>query len=209
MSKRARGTLRIHRGSFPQKWSGWGPCSSTCKTSRTKECTFHTVCGFQVIHEQALCYKKGSQCEKWHKEGKSLRKIAFQNRKRNRNRKGAKRRPPSEKNEVSGDITYATKPGKSYHAQCGISNAKRASKKPWALRIIGGSESEPGEWPWQVALLKKNRDAYCGGTIVAPGWVLTAAHCAAEKPFSVRLGEHDLLKEEVLQNLTIRNASVF
>lgn len=141
------------------------------------------MCGSSIIHEEGLCYSKGSQCEKWHKEGKSLRHIALEK---------------SPKNEVS-DVTYdsESKPGKM--GQCGISETfqNRSKGLPWALRIIGGRESSRGKWPWQVAILKKNRDAYCGGTVVAPGWVLTAAHCAAEEPFSVRLGEHDLLVEEV------------
>ncbi len=49
--------------------------------------------------------------------------------------------------------------------------------------IVGGQEADPGEWPWQVALVKKANGAdlyngqFCGGTIVAADWVVTAAHC--------------------------------
>ena len=48
--------------------------------------------------------------------------------------------------------------------------------------IIGGSEAEPGAWPWQVALIQRTQpNAYfgqfCGGSLIAPDWVLTAAHC--------------------------------
>jgi len=49
-------------------------------------------------------------------------------------------------------------------------------------QIIGGSEAQPGAWPWQVALVThSNPNAfngqYCGGSLLAPNWVLTAAHC--------------------------------
>ena len=43
-------------------------------------------------------------------------------------------------------------------------------------RIVGGSVSLPGDWPATVAIY---RDGVfiCGGTIVSPDWVITAAHC--------------------------------
>lgn len=48
-------------------------------------------------------------------------------------------------------------------------------------RIVGGQEAEPGEWPWQVALIVAGVDTYngqfCGGSLIRPDWVVTAAHC--------------------------------
>jgi secreted trypsin-like serine protease len=49
-------------------------------------------------------------------------------------------------------------------------------------RIVGGTVADPGEYPYQVALIsdpsKPFRSQYCGGSIIHPLWILTAGHCA-------------------------------
>lgn len=48
---------------------------------------------------------------------------------------------------------------------------------------MGGNAAEKGEWPWQASIIKSTSSFgrsfmhTCGGTLVAPQWVITAAHC--------------------------------
>ncbi|XP_068613638.1 transmembrane protease serine 6 [Brachionichthys hirsutus] len=46
-------------------------------------------------------------------------------------------------------------------------------------RIIGGSLATQGKWGWQGSLHWRGRHV-CGGAIVSPRWVITAAHCFVE-----------------------------
>ncbi|KAK6317045.1 hypothetical protein J4Q44_G00124450 [Coregonus suidteri] len=50
-------------------------------------------------------------------------------------------------------------------------------------RIIGGSAANLGDWPWQVSLHFQNSHT-CGGTLIAPDFVVTAAHCFPRKDSS-------------------------
>ncbi|XP_058684338.1 kallikrein-14-like [Poecile atricapillus] len=59
-------------------------------------------------------------------------------------------------------------------------------------RIIGGYPCVPMSQPWQVLLYGSLR---CGGVLVRPQWVLTAAHCN-QRGIRVRLGEDDLRRRE-------------
>ncbi|XP_041439187.1 transmembrane protease serine 2 [Xenopus laevis] len=46
-------------------------------------------------------------------------------------------------------------------------------------RIVGGTFASAGNWPWQISLMKQvGTSTYlCGGSIITPYWIVTAAHC--------------------------------
>ncbi|XP_043927820.1 coagulation factor VII-like [Protopterus annectens] len=61
-------------------------------------------------------------------------------------------------------------------------------------RIVGGTECPKGECPWQALLTYKGAP-FCGGILVSPKWVITAAHCLVQKDkknLHVILGEHNV-----------------
>ncbi|CAN5234201.1 hypothetical protein BH20ACT3_BH20ACT3_05280 [soil metagenome] len=52
-------------------------------------------------------------------------------------------------------------------------------------RIVGGATAPAGAWPSQVGLLHSGTAddfsaQFCGGTVIARSWVLTAAHCVTD-----------------------------
>jgi hypothetical protein len=87
------------------------------------------VCGTNTIHEEAYCYTDGSKCEKWYKEGKSLRHAETY-----------------EDNDILGSSKADLRPskvakGQGQPEQCGVQPVTGPFSRPtWALRIIGKSE---------------------------------------------------------------------
>lgn len=43
--------------------------------------------------------------------------------------------------------------------------------------VVGGHPIDISEAPYQVALINQSGQQFCGGTIIAKNWVVTAAHC--------------------------------
>ncbi|CAG0897243.1 unnamed protein product [Darwinula stevensoni] len=84
-------------------------------------------------------------------------------------------------------------------------------------RIAGGKDTKQGAYPWMAALLQKafTRRPFCGGSLITPVHVLTAAHCVDgirldPNSFQVRIGEHnfDSQSEKEHRDFPIRQVHV-
>lgn len=95
----------------------------------------------------------------------------------------------------------------------------------FGFRITGDNEnlSQFGEFPWMVAVLKEEfteeipniLNVYqCGGALIHPDAVLTAAHCVSEKNknFIVRAGEWDsqhMVELYLHQNREVKSVTIY
>jgi len=60
-----------------------------------------------------------------------------------------------------------------HSAGCGVSAVDPG------LKIVGGEQTSIEAHPWQISL-RVHSQHICGGSLVAPNWVMTAAHCVSD-----------------------------
>jgi secreted trypsin-like serine protease len=62
-----------------------------------------------------------------------------------------------------------------------VTAAAPAAAAPATPRVIGGTDATIAELPWMAAIVERGESAqdsqFCGGTVIAPQAILTAAHC--------------------------------
>ncbi|XP_042553155.1 neutrophil elastase-like [Dipodomys spectabilis] len=80
-----------------------------------------------------------------------------------------------------------------------------------ASEIVGGRPARPHAWPFMVSLQQRGGH-FCGGTLIAPNFVLSAAHCVNGRNaqlVSAVLGAHNLRQAERATRQTFRVQRVF
>ncbi|KAM9316470.1 uncharacterized protein PAF06_007496 [Gastrophryne carolinensis] len=64
----------------------------------------------------------------------------------------------------------------------------------YSARLTGAKKGRKGDSPWQALLIQSKR-FFCGGVLIHPYWILSAAHCFKDSfrnaKYYVRLGEYD------------------
>ncbi|XP_023169900.2 uncharacterized protein LOC111598738 [Drosophila hydei] len=182
------------------KWSRWTKCSPKCTTRRYKKCRISEQCGREVLREIAYCYTENSFCQQW-LQAQVQKTPAYESRpgpitamRRMHAEPGSGALSRNEVNVIMSGKGYRGPEYAPLKLQCGLVRTGHRNMYN-LLKIIGGKAARKGEWPWQVAIFNRFKEAFCGGTLIAPLWVLTAAHCV-RKVLYVRFGEHNLDYED-------------
>lgn len=80
---------------------------------------------------------------------------------------------------VQASASVQPAPFSSFHilAPKAAAHAPRRTERSASLRISNGQDASPGQFPYQVGMYV-DLSVFCGGALIHPKWILTAASCA-------------------------------
>ncbi|XP_044798791.2 chymotrypsin-C isoform X2 [Bubalus bubalis] len=112
-------------------------------------------------------------------------------------------------NKIPATLTYALPLLSPLASSCGAP----IFQPNLSARVVGGEDAIPHSWPWQISLqyLKDNTWRHtCGGSLITPNHVLTAAHCISNTlTYRVALGKNNLEVEDEAGSLYVGVDTIF
>ncbi|KAG7351396.1 secreted trypsin-like serine protease [Nitzschia inconspicua] len=117
--------------------------------------------------------------------------------------KGETRSVPNTKVTKFGEIKKLTET-KGYNGGVG---GQETSIRP-ETKVIGGNDADHGEYEYYVQLFYGKTGLLCGGSLIAPNVVLTAAHCFTEDLQYVSVGSHELALTYGVENGYSQHAGI-
>ncbi len=99
---------------------------------------------------------------------------------------------------ITTPLLYAQEPAGQPDSQGPTPTPTHPANSPIMPQIVGGNPTTINKYPWQVALISAfasnpRTGQFCGGSLIAPQWVLTAAHCVIESGVVSLPGDIDVV----------------